>query len=581
MAKPPTTDQELTARVTALEQRADATDAAIASLDARVTVLEELVTSTPPVEPPVDPPAAGTLRVTIDAFIFNEADGVDIGTYNDPDGRFSERCTRVTRADTPLRVDFRRMQGRTSVVVGCGYWQDTTPSNLPAYTATIEGDGISATINVPHHSSFQRWRWCSAPWPLPMRKLSDLYDAKLLPRWDPTLTRGTDPYPGSVHYEPMGTAGLYAYMPTTGGRGDIGHVTAWQGYYMCHEDNLQALADVLAQGEAGGTYTWDFCDRDTHAVIDAFEQYPHSSCYWNQGAVGTPWINMGDPNAPNGSGITIDSAHQPALSYLPYLLTGDPYYLENLQRQAVFIVTENNDAPVRSYGVLQPRGTGWSSRTLAQAAKVSPDNPPSWLLPRRLFVDGIVRWANDYFIPETVNNPANKRSVLHLVSRDMGTFGPDGTATAVQHFQEDIAMGGGAWLSFLHPTSPWPTVTKWHVQQCMARLDPQSGWSLASPAEYLMKAAPDAGMDAYASWQACWDANAPYLPPYSDKVPVPEGSNYDYWTHMSTSMSIAWQAGVTEVEPYLVRILTQLVRGCEMGGGRVMESNRAIAAPPI
>jgi hypothetical protein len=48
-----------------------------------------------------------------------------------------------------------------------------------------------------------------------------------------------------------------------------------------------------------------------------------------------------------GSGVILDGAHQPALSYVPFLLTGDSYYLENLQRQVMFILSENPSTIVR------------------------------------------------------------------------------------------------------------------------------------------------------------------------------------------------------------------------------------------
>jgi hypothetical protein len=399
-------------------------------------------------------------------FVYNEADGSDVGVYDDPDGRFSERNTRVTRPNCPIRCDFRRMEGRTSVVFGQGAWQDAEHVNLPAYLVEIVGDELEApvTIEVPSHGTYQRWRWISNDWPLPMRKLEDLYAAKLLPRFDPSLTRGTDPYYGrQYHYTPMSLAGLTAYMPQTGGRGDIGHVTSAQGWYIGNEGNPDALADVMAQAEAAGTFTWDFFDRDADCVIDPIDQYPQSTLYNAQ--AGSPfitwsvpgnWVDItltgppgtvlsanGSPPAWNmvidakniecrvpvdtrigdsgnitvscevygtstpgagrinppvegvtaqiadnfipGTGIYLDTAHQPACSYLPFLLTGDPYHLENLQRQVVMCIMESPSSIVRGYGVIQPRGTGWSARTLAACAKVSPEAPPPWLLPRSLF----------------------------------------------------------------------------------------------------------------------------------------------------------------------------------------------------
>jgi hypothetical protein len=626
-------------------------------------------TVTPP--DPVEPPPAGTLRATVTmagaTFVFDETAGVDLGDYHDPDFRFTERCTRVTRPDTPIRIDVRRMEGRVSVVFGQGFWQDTAHYNLPEYDVTIEGSELRelVTLHCPYHSTYQRWRWCSAEWPFPMRTMVQLYAAKLLPRFDPRLTRGQEISYGHVSYEIMGLAGLCPYMPQTGGRGDIGHLTAWQGSYVCHENDPACLADVIAQGEAAATYTWDYCDSETNAVIDPIAQYPQATQYnaqsgtpfisyasgmsfvnatvhgspgtvlspngspptWNylidanrqqyrvpvdltigtDGTVTSPFELLGtnepaygpasvldnwsnvmpdvtaeilDGTYSRGSGIVMDSAHQPACSYLPLLLTGDPYYLENLQRQAVFIIIENPSAPVRGYGVGQPRAAGWSARTLASAAKVSPQDPPSWLLPKSLFLKAINDWADNHFYPETVANPSDVRQILHLACAGYSNNGtPDPTLTWFQFYQEDICLGGLSWLALLHPDTKWPEIVKWHSEQTMARLDPQSGWSLNCPTGYFIKGTDTSWPDTYDTWGLAWEANAPFLGMnYSDTLPIPNTGEYDYWSHMSAGMAIAWQAGCQNAEP-LTRLLTAITTGLEQGGGRQIEPNRAIAGP--
>ena len=272
----------------------------------------------------------------------------------------------------------------------------------------------------------------------------------------------------------------------------------------------------------------------------------------------------------------------PACSYWPFLLTGDPYHLENLQRQCAFFVMENPSAPVRSYGVIQPRAAGWSGRTLASCAKVSPESPPSWLLPRSVFLKAINDWANNFVYPETVENSAPNRSVLHLASG--GYLDKDGEgAVLVQPFQEDICLGGWSWLALLHPDTKWPGIVHWHCQQTIARCDGKSGWSCEYPSEYHMQALPTAGASAFSSWPECWAANAGYYGTTVDdcatEVPIPEAGNCDYWTHMSAGMAIAWQAGCVENEAALSRLLTSITAGLEQGGGRAMECNRCIAGP--
>jgi hypothetical protein len=282
-----------------------------------------------------------------------------------------------------------------------------------------------------------------------------------------------------------------------------------------------------------------------------------------------------------GSGITIDSAHQPAVSYLPFLLTGDPYYLENLQRQVAFILMENPSAPVRSYDAIQPRACGWSARTLAQAATVSPESPPSWLLPRRLYVEAINKWADDWFYNETCDNPANNRAGLHLVGASYGGAeigGQDGTNTWSQPYQEDIAHGGLGWLALLHPDSQWPEIVRWNAEQTMARLDPAGGWSLNFPTAYSVKVAEIDGQPAYGSWGEAWAVNEQYLGAYSDTLPTPGPGDIDYWGHMAAGMAIAWQAECVDNAEPLGRLLEALGRALR-GGGCEIEPQRCIAGP--
>jgi hypothetical protein len=623
----------------------------------------------PPVEPPEeiippDPPEAGTLRatVTLDGqdYLYDEADGVDVGTYTE--SRFAERCTRVILDDCPLRFDFRRMEGRLSVVCGQGAWQDAAHVNLPAYSVTISGDELAepVVVQIPSHGTYQRWRWQSGPWPLPMRRMEDLYAAGLLPRFDYDLTRGTEGYPGPCTYTPMGLAGFTGYMPQTGGRVDIGHVTQSQGWYMGHEDDPAALADVLAQAEAAGTFTWDFFDNETGAVIDPITQYPQATVYsaqagspfitfsqqgnwvditltgppdtvlsangsppaWNMvidanniecrvpvdtriGADGTVTVTCevygGAPVNPArinppvdgvsadiltdafipGTGIYLDTAHMPACSYLPFLLTGDPYHLENLQRQVAFCIMESPSSIVRGYGVIQPRGTGWSARTLAACAKVSPESPPSWLLPRSLFHRALQSWAYDYVYAETVMNPAPIRADQQLAGYMSG--GEDGTNSWYQPWQEDICAGGWAWIALLHPDlHQWNEIAQWKVKNLSARLDPNSGWSCAYPSSYVAKAAATGDADVYTNWADAWAGNAPFLgdprpAEYSPDYPPPHG-DLDYPLYLSCALAIAWQVGIPEAEPALTKLETSILAGLEAGGAS-RPGKQAIAGP--
>ena len=77
---------------------------------------------------------------------------------------------------------------------------------------------------------------------------------------------------------------------------------------------------------------------------------------------------------------SVDSSHQPAFAYLPYLVTGDYYYLEELQFYTMWNVFSSNPGYRDNIKGLiysdQVRGQGWSLRTLAEAAYITPASDP-------------------------------------------------------------------------------------------------------------------------------------------------------------------------------------------------------------
>ena len=72
-----------------------------------------------------------------------------------------------------------------------------------------------------------------------------------------------------------------------------------------------------------------------------------------------------DPSPTNTNGFAPDTAHQPDLSYIAYLTTGDSYYLGQLEQQANFgLLDANPDYRNGSQGLIdnghgQLRGQAW------------------------------------------------------------------------------------------------------------------------------------------------------------------------------------------------------------------------------
>jgi hypothetical protein len=504
-----------------LEHRAAATlqdmQAQLDGLSGRVTSLENAEPLPPDPEPGPEPPATGTLRAVVTiggtSYTFDEDFGaVDMGDYVDPDGRFIMSCKRATHPDLlNFRVDFRRIDGWQCVIFEHGDPLSTTPANLGAYTATITDDaGTLHTVELPAHWWNARWRWQSGPWPLPMANVDDLVARNLLPKLDAAMNYGTAGHLAIPSYTPMSTAGLTAEMPATGGRADIGIVTDWQAEYLCTRSS-EMLAGVLAQGEAGGTMPWWYRDVSTGALLDIMNSYRQASLYWNGQA--NPYIHA----TPPGSGITLDSAHQPALAALPFLLTGDPYFLEVLQCQCLFAFLE---APRSSDNVWAMPGSGqtrcmaWNLRTIALAAKVTPAETPRWLLPQRV----MQQMLDDQCVKgltTIINEPRNLRDPLSCI--DVGLPGYDSAgpagwypASTSQHpWQSSFFAQAVAWGATLHPQlAPIAAFVAKHLIARTNNVD----WPLAHCVPYFLQLRPNAnGETWFASWAACWTANKAIL----------------------------------------------------------------------
>ena len=181
---------------------------------------------------------------------------------------------------------------------------------------------------------------------------------------------------------PMTIGPVTSYMGTAGGRPDIGPLPAWSVMYLLSHD-LRAEEAMLAAAEGSGTWSVHYRDEKTgYPLRTDSADNRRISTHMNlahTGPLPVPRCAAGDSKLcknPNNS----DTAHQPSLAYLPYLLSGDYYYLEELQFWAASnpLATDPRNAGL-GQGLVrwqQLRGQAWSLRTLGQAAYITPDAHP-------------------------------------------------------------------------------------------------------------------------------------------------------------------------------------------------------------
>lgn len=112
-----------------------------------------------------------------------------------------------------------------------------------------------------------------------------------------------------------------------------------------------------------------------------------------------------------GAPWTLDGAHQSAAFYVPYLLTGDAYYLHEMYFWAGYSACRYNGAnfsvpgrgPTGLEGGINDelRGGGWVLRNRAELAFIAPDDHPEKIYFTILTNEALARWEGSFGITDT------------------------------------------------------------------------------------------------------------------------------------------------------------------------------------
>ncbi len=178
--------------------------------------------------------------------------------------------------------------------------------------------------------------------------------------------------------EPLAANGVTRYMPTTGGRGEIGPTTRGNAVWLVTQ-SAQAAAFALGQADAAGAVPWQFWDRARGTWLNT-DAYPE---LWIDGRGGTGATTGLTQPVDAATGWTADTSHEPDLAYVAYLMTGSRRYLDLLNAQAAFSILFTWPDPQMRHGregnVIrgnQLRGAAWSLRQIDEAAWINPAGSP-------------------------------------------------------------------------------------------------------------------------------------------------------------------------------------------------------------
>ena len=353
--------------------------------------------------------------------------------------------------------------------------------------------------------------------------------------------------PGASHsYSIMGLAGLDPYMPTTGDREDIGPMTEAQARWICTEAS-DAYDIMIAQAEASGTFPWNIRDEKTGAPVN-FQQHPKVGWF-----VDAP--QMSDPFVPQlKTGMVVDWAHHPALTYVPFLATGDPYYLEGLQLSMTWEIGDVvpryrlDDTGILSHG--QTRSYAWCLRDLAQLAKSTPESVPNWLLPRAYW-ERILENNRAWFTESYLKNPDPPFRVFRAATVVEGsTQVPDPRLNHIPAsstwMEEYLAIILGWVVLMGHAT--WHDIFAWKIGSSIARTNGKSGWERAYATPYGTYFKRSVEGPWIETWKDLWDANVELQRWHvTDPDRWMEGAT-GYLTYTRAALGIAAHMGIAEAK---------------------------------
>lgn len=348
-------------------------------------------------------------------------------------------------------------KARVDVVVENNWAFEPAPQNFTYDARVMIGGRTVYNRQDLTHYHHARWRklfwWGGAPDVHIRHDTRQLIESKALPNYDQSvsidetrLSRMAADWHGP-RTEPMGTGMALKVMPAPGGRADIGLLPGWAAMYLLGMDPRARML-TLGTADLAGSWSMHYRDRRTDLPVSLLD-YPYMTLVGTPGDARNPATGKSElfpacarPGAcatPNRH----DISHQPAFSYLPYLLTGDHFHLEELQFWAMYNVFNSNPAYRENRkGLLRPeqvRGQAWALRTLGEAAYLTPDAHP---LKRHFaqILDANLDWYNLTYSHNPKANAlgaiVNGYAVVYQDRRGLAPWQDDFFTSAVGHLAE-------------------------------------------------------------------------------------------------------------------------------------------------
>jgi hypothetical protein len=378
---------------------------------------------------------------------------------------------------------------------------------------SVGGKQVYAKQGLTHYHH-ARWRkvfwWGGTPAVRVLHDSAYLMASRALPNYDrsvavnPSMLAALEAKWTGPRIEPMGVGLALPGMPTTGGRADIGLLPGWAAAYLLSMDKRAEQA-TMGTADLAGSWSMHYRDRSTGLPVNLLD-HPYMTMLGQPSDTRNPATGKSDafpacaaPGACATPNIH-DVSHEPSFAYLPYLLTGDYYYLEELQFWAMYDVFYSNPGyRQHEKGLFQSdqvRAQAWGMRTLGEAAYITPDRHPL----KQAFVrilDANLDWYNAAY---TNNQQANRLGAIvngHAFAYANGT--------GIAPWQDDFFTSAIGHIAELGFDKARPLLA-WKVRYPIARmLDPNACW--IDGAIYEMKLRASRGAPVFGSIGEAWRAS--------------------------------------------------------------------------
>ena len=412
-------------------------------------------------------------------------------------------------------------KARVEVIVENNWAYEPGPQNFTYDTQLLVGGSPVYSQTALTHFHHARWRktfWWGAEPQLHLRHDSAyLRASKAVPNYDPSLTISAAALTelgnrwSAASKGPMGSGLLVTYMPTTGGRPDIGPLPQWSATYVISMDR-RAKDSVLGSGDLAGSWPIHYRDKLTGLPV-SLKDFPYMTIAGRPSDTVNPATKKSEAFPACGGTCTTapynyqaDTAHQPSLAFLPYLVTGDHFYLEELQFWANYnVLNANPHYRLLSKGVVkneQVRGQAWSLRTLGQAAYITPDNHPL-----KGYFTEIVGHNIDWYNTAYTTASPNQFGVLDGSSGSFASTGyttPSGPGTGLAPWQDDFFTWSTGHLVELGFSDAVP-LRAWKAKFPVGRMT-APGYCWIDGATYALAVRPSGTSPLYTSFAEAYQA---------------------------------------------------------------------------